>query len=389
MNFGIDKLSFYTPRYYLDLKSLADARGEDYTKFYENFGQFKMAVTPPNEDIITMAASCVSDLLSDVDRSKIEMIIFATESSYDLSKSAATYIHKLFDLPRRCRAIELKQACYSATFGLQMALMWLQQNPTKKVLLIAADVARYQIGSAAESSQGSGAMAMLISANPRLLTLDNYAGFCTKETMDFWRPNYLDYALVDGRLSCDAYMRLAEESFKQYILLSGRSFQDHEHFCYHVPLAKLVEKTHQKLARLSKAKLDQAQLNYQIDAGLIYSKEVGNCYTASLYLSILSLLENAGHNLDGKLVGLYSYGSGSVAEFFAARVVNGYSNYLPKRSVRNMLDRREELSFNQYVTMHQFKFDLDNGSMVVPNDWQTGGFSLNQIYNHERIYKIE
>lgn len=329
MNFGIDAYSFYTPSYYLDLRSFAAARGMDVAKFYDDLGQRKMAVAPPHEDVVTLAANAAYPLLQANDVADIAMVIFATETGTDLSKAAATYIHRWFNLPKRCRVVEMKQACYSATCGLQLGLAWLRQNVDRKILLIASDIAHYEFMTPAESSQGSGAVAMLLSANPRILEIGSAAGYCTREAMDFWRPNYSNCAFVDGRLSCDVYIRLAEETWRQYAELTGRKFADHDRFCYHVPLAKLVEKTHKKLARINGIReMTKEQFDYQIGQSLIYNREIGNCYTASLYLSIISLLENVATDLAGKVLGLYSYGSGSVGEFFSAQVVAGYKKWL-------------------------------------------------------------
>jgi hydroxymethylglutaryl-CoA synthase len=390
MNFGIDAISFYTSNYYIDLKTLANARGIDYLKFYDDLGQRKMAVAAPNEDVVSMAASAVEPLLKTEDVSNIEMVLFATETGVDLSKAAAVYIHRLFNLPKRCRVIELKQACYSATFGLQMGLAWLKQNSEKKVLLVASDIARYEFNTAAESSQGSGAAAMLLSANPRLLVIEPVSGFCTKETMDFWRPNYSDVALVDGRLSCDTYMRFAEETWQQYAALTGRKFTDHDRFCYHSPIVKLVERTHKKLARINGIKnISEEELNYQVGQSLIYSREIGNCYTASLYLGILSLLENAATDLSGKLIALYSYGSGSSGEFFAARVVKNYQDRLLRDYHEAMLAARLELTFAEYEEFYSFKLPVD-GSYLKLFSWQTRKFRLQALQQHQRIYeKVE
>jgi len=387
MKFGIDAISFYTSNYYIDLKTLADARKIDVAKFYDDLGQKKMAIAPPNEDVVTLAANALEPVLTSEDAAKIEMVMFATETAVDLSKAAATCIHKLFNLPKRCRVIELKQACYSATFGLQMGLSWLRQNPEKKVLLLASDIARYEFNTSAESSQGCGAVAILLSANPRLLEVESVAGFCTKETMDFWRPNYSEVALVDGRLSCDTYMRFAEETWTQYAQLTGRKFSDHDRFCYHSPVAKLVERTHKKLARINGIKnLDEEQIDYQIGQSLIYSREIGNCYTASLYLGIVSLLENVTTDLAGKIIGLYSYGSGSSGEFFAARVVDNYQTKLLGDRHQEILRARHELSFSEYEELYKFKLPMDGSSLKL-FPWQTGKFRLQGLAEHRRIYE--
>ena len=62
----------------------------------------------------------------------IEMLLFATESGIDQSKAAGIYVHELLGLPARCRVVELKQACYSGTAALQLALPFLRENPRKK-----------------------------------------------------------------------------------------------------------------------------------------------------------------------------------------------------------------------------------------------------------------
>jgi len=386
MNFGIDEINFYTPNYYLDLKTFAKARGQEISKFYEDLGQKKMSITPPNEDVVTLAANAVWPLLQGSDVSNIEMVLFATETGADLSKAAATYIHRFFNLPKRCRVVELKQACYSATFGLQMGLSWLHQNIGKKVLLLASDIAHYEFNSVAESSQGSGAVAMLLSAKPRLLEIEPEAGFCTREAMDFWRPNYSEFALVDGRLSCDVYIRFVEETWQQYARLTGRKFVDHDRFCYHVPLAKLVEAAHKKLARINgMGNLTRDQIEHQVGKSLLYNREVGNCYTASLYVSIISLLENVAEDLTGKLVGLYSYGSGSVGEFFAARVVPGYKDWLRREAHQEMLNTRQELSFAEYEDFYHFKVPTDDRIFELP-EWRVGKFRLKAFRQHQRIY---
>ncbi len=126
---GIEAISFYTPSYYLELKTLATARNVDVNKFHSGLGQQKMAVIPPDEDVITMAADASQKLLENIDANDIELILFATESAVDQSKAGGIFVHNLLGLPSRCRVVELKQACYSATAGLQMGLAMVKQNP--------------------------------------------------------------------------------------------------------------------------------------------------------------------------------------------------------------------------------------------------------------------
>jgi len=386
MKFGIDAIGFYSSRYYLDLATLATRRGIDVDKFCVGLGQKKMAVPPPGEDIITLATNAAQEILHEHDREKIELVLFATESGIDHSKAAGIYIQQLLNLPARCRVLELKQACYAATGGMQLALAWLRQYPEKKVLLLAADIARYGFNTSGESSQGAGAVALLLSASPRLVAIESESGFYTEDVMDFWRPNYRDEALVDGKYSCELYLKVLGETWKQYRALSHLAFKDHDYFCYHVPVPRLVEKAHRRLAKLNGHELSDEAACQQMDSALVYSREIGNCYTAALYVSLLSLLENQMHDLTGSFIGLYSYGSGCVGEYFGAEVIPGYDHVLRRERAQQDLALRHNLSYEEYENFYNFKLPIDGSFFALPQ-YDTGKFRLKAIDKHKRIYE--
>jgi hydroxymethylglutaryl-CoA synthase len=347
-----------------------------------------MSVVPPGEDVVTLAANAVLALQDKVgDFSDVDTLLFATESGADFSKASGIFVHQLLNLPARCRVVELKQACYAATAGLQLALPMLQQNPQKKILLLASDIARYEMNSAAESSQGSGAVAMLLSVNPRLLMIEPESGFYTKDCMDFWRPYYCDAALVDGRFSCDLYLHLLEETWRQYTKLSGRDFAAHDYFCYHTPVPKLVESAHKRLIKINGgAKLSAQQLSDQLNSSLCYNRETGNSYTASLYISIISLLENIASDLTDKRLGLYSYGSGCSGEFFSAKIMKNYQKMLFIDRHKKVLANRKELNYKEFEEFYNFKLPQDGSNFMVPL-FNTGQFRLCAMEKHKRIYE--
>jgi len=384
---GIDAMGFYTSNYYLDLRTLASARGVDVNKFHVGLGQEKMAVIPPDEDVVTMAADAGAKVLRQVDPNEIDLLLFATESAVDQSKASGIFVHRLLNLPARCRVVELKQACYGATAGLQMALPMLREDPKKKILLIASDVARYGLKTTGESSQGGGAVAMVLSQNPRVLAIESESGFHTEDVMDFWRPNYRDEAIVDGKYSCDVYLRLVQKTWEQYAAISQRTVADHAHFCYHVPVPRLVEKAHQCLLKLNGLpKLSSIELTEQLGAALKYGRLVGNCYTASLYLSLISLLENTASDLSERRIGLYSYGSGCIAEFFSGVVQKNYQDMLGTTEHQQMIQNRQSLSLQEYEDFYNFNYPEDGGSLAIPKHHK-GQYRLTAIEQHKRIYE--
>ena len=387
MQIGIEAISFYVPNYYLDLATLAAARGVNVDKYYIGLGQHKMAMAPPDEDIVTMAANSAESIVKPEDKDSIDTLMFATESGVDCSKAAGIYVHKLLGLASRCRVIELKQACFSATMGLQMALSMLQHNPKRKILLIASDIARYGFNTAGESSQGAGAVAMLLSANPRVLIIESESGFYTEDVMDFWRPNYCDSALVNGKYSCDLYMRVLEKVWQQYTEISGREFFDHAYFCYHVPVPRLVEKAHRRLAtHAASLEFTDEQAKSSMDYSLRYGREIGNCYTAALYVSLLSLLETNAKDLTNSRIGLYSYGAGCVGEFFSVMVPPDYQNALKLADHNKLLAERNSLSYKEYEDFYNFKLPIDGSYITIPK-YTSGKFRLRAMGKHKRIYE--
>src|SRR5699024_1761491 len=110
----------------------------------------------------------------------------------------------------------MKQACYGATAAIQLAKGHIALNPESKVLVLASDIARYGLKTAGEVTQGAGAVAMVISADPKIMTIENDNTFLTKDIMDFWRPTYSDVAYVDGKYSNKQYLSFVDQDWNIY-----------------------------------------------------------------------------------------------------------------------------------------------------------------------------
>lgn len=381
---GIDQISFYTSNYFLDLRTLAQVQDTDPDKYYQGIGQEKMGMATHDEDIVTMAANAAYPLVKD-ESASISTLLFATETGIDQSKAAGVYVHRLLGLDSNCRIVELKQACYSATAALQMACALVARQPNKKVLVIASDIARYDLNTPGEATQGCGAVAMMITANPRILSIDPEVGNYTEDVMDFWRPNYRKTALVDGKFSTKIYLKALKKSWEQFREVSPLVFNDFSHFCYHLPFSRMAQKAHQHLAKVNKSELDAAQLEEQIEDTLLYNRIIGNSYTASMYIGLTSLLENSEEDLAGKNIALFSYGSGCVAEFFSGKVVDGYQQWLFKDLHKAMLDKRQEVSYEDYLTLYNAPDPKDGAEHTIPAA-TSGRFRLAAISHHKREY---
>ncbi|GMA44022.1 hypothetical protein GCM10025853_14790 [Tetragenococcus halophilus subsp. halophilus DSM 20339] len=242
MNVGIDKLNFFIPSYYIDMTELANARGVDPAKFHIGIGQDQMAINPKTQDIVTFAANAAQHILNADDLAQIDMIIVATESGIDESKASAVILHRLLGIQPFARSFEIKEACYGATAGLQFAKEHVSLHPDKKVLVIASDIAKYGLASGGEPTQGAGAVAMLVSAQPKILAFENDNVMLTQDIYDFWRPIGYDFPLVDGPLSNETYIQSFQKVWKENIRKNHALLSDYAALVFHIPYTKMGKK---------------------------------------------------------------------------------------------------------------------------------------------------
>ena len=386
MTIGIDKIGFATSPYVLRLEDLAAARDTDPEKLSKGLLLKEQSVAPITEDIVTLAATAAEDILTDEDKEAIDMVILATESGIDQSKAAAVFVHGLLDIQPFARSFEMKEACYAATAALDYAKLHVEKFPQSKVLVIASDIAKYGIGTPGEPTQGAGAVAMLISQNPRIND-DNVAQ--TRDVMDFWRPNYATTPFVNGIYSTQQYLDSLKTTWAEYQKRTGLALTDFAAVCFHLPYPKLALKGLKKILDKSVSEEKKDQLQYNFDQSILYSQRVGNIYTGSLFLGLLSLLENDPQLKTGDRIALFSYGSGAVAEIFSANLVPGFEQLLDHKRMEK-LDQRTVLSVADYERLFYEEVDLDpSGNQVFePATHQT--FALTEIKEHQRIYqKVE
>ncbi|GAA0594910.1 hydroxymethylglutaryl-CoA synthase [Virgibacillus siamensis] len=385
MNIGIDKIGFYTPHLYVDMNELAVSRDIDPGKFTIGIGQEKMAVPPVTQDSVTLAANAALEILDDADKEQIDFVIFGTETGVDSSKSAAVYVHELLGINPNARAIEVKQACYGATAAIQMAKGHIALNPESKVLVLGSDIARYGLNSSGEATQGAGAVALTISANPGILALEEKSAYMTADVMDFWRPVYSDKAFVDGKLSNEQYIEFFAKVWKQYKDKSGFDLKDFEAITFHLPYTKMGKKALKPvLADAPENVQERLKANYQVSTN--YNRNVGNIYTGSLYLSLISLLEQKEDLERGSRIGLFSYGSGAVGEFFSGILQPNYRDYLKTESHRNMFALRKKVTVPEYEAIFEETLPTDGSTVKLDIEMDPAKICLAGITENMRQY---
>ena len=383
MKIGIDRMAFATTDQYIELTELAEKRGVDPNKYTIGIGQDRQAVVPPTQDIVTLGARAAKKLLTpDVTR-RLSTIIVATESGIDNSKASAIYIKHLLGLDDYIRAVELKEACYSGTAAIQFARGLVALNSQETVLVIAADIARYGLNTPGEVTQGAGAVAMLISADPHVLAIEPTSVSYSRDLMDFWRPLYATEAIVDGKYSTGVYVDFFKNTLTRYLQRTGRRLDDFAGIAFHLPFTKMGKKGLEGVLQ-DRDDAVANRLRDQLTASQVYCRQVGNLYTGSLYLGLMSLLQN-GQVKPGDRLGLFSYGSGAEGEFYSGIVQPAFAENLS--DVKEDLADRHQVSIDEYEQLFNSQLGMLTADVLfdLKNDYPP--FVRAGKKDHQRTYQ--
>ena len=431
---GMDDIAIYIPRLYIDAEDFAKARGLDPIKLQKGLGISQMAIVDSNQDPAILAANACLKIMqkNKLSPEDIGRLYVSTESSFDESKAMNSYVIGMLEQVygqgafEHCGGIETKFACVSGSYALYDNTNWIRAGEAegKYALVVVSDIAKYDIGSSGEMTQGAGSVVMLLNDEPRLLAFDpRVTATSIKDEYDFYRPFGKETPIVHGQYSNMLYMiqvRKALEAYKKKIISTGlvklepgETILDHmDYINMHLPysnmgkkaLAYLVRHEWRQLPRWKRilteigleepipkdprgtiesvlgdeefmtkdhefTKLFTKTAEYQevyeskLASSLIASSMIGNLYTASLYLGFRSSLEyefQKGIELDGKRVGFGSYGSGSSAMVFSGVIQPGFKEVVKNMNLENELGDRRRLTLEEYEILHENKLTPEN-----------------------------
>lgn len=441
MPVGIDDLAIYIPKLYLDYRDFAEARGIDPQKLEYGIGIRKMTIVDTNQDSACMAANACLKLMqrNHLEPDDIGRLYVATESGLDESKAMNSFVVGMLeqiygeDSFEHVGGIECKFACVSGSYALYDNANWIraEENNNKAAIVVVSDIAKYDVGSSGEYTQGAGAVAMLIKEVPRLLSFDPKVTSTTiKNEYDFYRPFGKETPLVNGTYSNLLYLiqvRKAFDSYKEKAIRTGlirindgESITDHiDLFTVHLPYRKMGEKALAYLLRhewrtlprwdsvikeigfpepvpkdprgtiesiLADTEFMKADERFRksfmqtsfynevyekkMSSSLEASSIIGNLYTASMYMGFRSLLEyedKKNHNIDGKRIGFGSYGSGSSAMVFSGVIQPAYKEIVKGMNLEEEIGSRTKLSMDQYHGLRENERTL-NDSYIRAKD---------------------
>jgi hydroxymethylglutaryl-CoA synthase len=405
MKVGIDSISFDLPKIHLPIKVLAENRNIEPEKLIKGLGLHKMSFPDVHQDVVTFAANAVYKLIlqENLNPKDIARIYVGTESAVDSSKPIATYITTLLEQQfgegsfNYCDTLDMTFACIGAVDALQTTLDFIRLNPTKKAIVVATDNAKYDLNSTGEYTQGAGAIAMLVTANPRVLAFSQEVGVSAQGVFDFFKPRryfskeeilntnenpewlgileneiafYKEQPVFDGQYSNQCYINRTSDAYFQYKEITnqnGKLYQSWENILMHLPYCFQARRTFveifakennltEDIKTISKTPEYLEFVNQTIFPSEIASGQVGNMYTGSIFLGMLSTLcfhlqQNT--DLISKKFGFIAYGSGSKSKVFEAEVQEHWKSVIKKTQLFETLNNSTEIDFGTYITLHK------------------------------------
>jgi hydroxymethylglutaryl-CoA synthase len=263
---GISAFSVYVPRLRVPLEAWCGWTDNSWEKISAVVGR-SFRVCSPQENVYTMAANAVLRLIrqNEIDPREVGFLGLGTESSTD-NAAGAVIVRGMVDraleqlgLPRFSRNLEVpefKHACLGGIYAVKNALRYVSTDGAhRKAIVVAADVAEYERGSSGEQTQGAGAVAMMIEAEPKLLAIDlAHAGSASayrgpdfrKPFARHFTPGYAastkrlsDFPIFSGKYSTFSYLdqtvHAVEDMLRKLGVSEGKYYREVRSLFFHRP----------------------------------------------------------------------------------------------------------------------------------------------------------
>lgn len=372
--FGISQIGVAIPNYFISIEELAKKRKIPPAYGLKGLGVFQARI-PYKTSIEELAVKA----LKKIELRDVERVYIGTESDPDASKPIGL---KIFNQKLKLETVpfQYKFACLAGLEALISALEYSASHQGKPAVVLAVDRSIYKKeNSKAELTQGCAAIALRIEKNPKILEI-NYLnlGQYADDIDDFSVPlNSFPFPVVNGDLTKPAYLKCQKKALeawkeKNKHLLRKQSVIDFfDYFILHVPFPKITEwlgalfwrhekeksKDHLTLDQCLKKpslfkeykkeldkirKLPQFQEFFvkKIKPGLKYHLFIGNSYSASIFISLISVLEEA---KAGEKIGLGGFGSGAGAICLSAKVKSSV-----KTDLAIQIKKGKKISLKEY-----------------------------------------
>ena len=341
--------------------------------------------------------------------------------------------------------VDMTFACIAGIDAMLTTFDWVNADRKRIGIVVATDNAKYELESTGEYTQGAGAVATLVKHNPRLLSFSGTIGVSTIGEHDFFKPirkirktelvqllngdassipnvvseneEFVEihkiFPVFDGQYSNKCYANRMSEAYNHFVKLKEgtHKLEDWDKLIFHLPYAfhgkrafadvfwdtykndktlktQLLELdpeffSHKTIKLVTKTKMYKDFVNQKVEKGQRASSYIGNLYTGSIFMSLMSFLESEfleGNNISREKIGFCAYGSGSKSKVFEGRIQESWKDVVAKFEIFKTLETRNAIDFKTYEDLHNEKLEK---SIIDPK-----GFYLESISEDPNLYGV-
>lgn len=382
--YGIEKISVYPTALQLNLEDLANARGYDVEHMRKELMVKNRGVNPPWEDPVTMAVNAAKPMLTQEDIDSIGLLIVASETGLDGEKALSSWVFEYLGLPSTCRHFEIKIACYSGTAALKMAVSWLNSGFARKgqkALIITTDESLNSIGRPWEYICGGGAVAMLVSDQPDFLELEiEKFGVYAHEVADVIRPlPWLETG--NSEHSLFSYMEALAATYEDFEAnVPDVNFETYfKYNIYHVPFSGISFRAHKLLMNMnteSSAEQILNSFNKKVFPSITHARHIGATYGGSIFIALLGTIDAVDDLKAEDRFGVFSYGSGSCAEYYCFKHTNKTKQVAEKAGLKALIENRVPITVADYEAM-----ELERETRIKEGDYTPNFDMIEGLYD--------
>lgn len=326
---GIVSYGFYVPKYRIKVEEIAKVWGKNPEDIKKSLNIYEKAVAGTDEDSLTMAYESASMALNNlnIDKKSIKAVFFGSESPPYAVNPASTILAQFLGIEENYLAYDTQFACKAATGAIISTIGLINSGFADYGLITASDKATAKSHDALEYTAASGSTSFLLGKKDVVLEIVDYESF-SSDTPDFWRREGIRYPSHGGRFTGKPSYFYHIEKAAQLIFKKNKvGPKNFSAAVFHMPNGKFPINIALSLG-FNKS---------QIEKSLVVSY-LGNSYTASALMGLVSVLETA---KSGDMIFLASYGSGAGSDVFILKA----TDCLKKRRIKFS----QEIKNKQYI----------------------------------------
>ena len=323
---GITSYGAYIPRTRLPFSVIGGQAPAD--------GGPERSVAWNDEDAVTLGVTAAIHCLEGIDRSQVDMLLFASTTLPFQEKQAAALVARVLDLGRDIQTADHTGSTRAGTSALRTAFDAVKAGSARCALVIASDARMAAPKSGLEAKFGDGAAAFLVSDGDAIAILEGFHAI-SDEITDLWRPTSHEFTHTweERFVVQESYTPNMNAVIAGFLERSETQIEDYDRVALYAPDAR----SHGGVAKAAGVAKEALQ-------SPLFG-QLGNAGVAFAPLQLAAALESA---KPGERILVVNFGNG--ADVISFRTTDQIEKLEARRGVAwNLARRRVIAHYDDYI----------------------------------------